>query len=355
MTVEKKRIRKINFFFEILPLILQYKLNYVFDFLFSLENKLISKHLENIKVDDQVYVCGYARSGTTSILNLINSTNLFGSLKYRSLPFVNLPVIWNKVSKKIYSSKDIFRYHGDGITINSESPDAFEEIFWKNYIISYYLNYYKKDISKYIDARFIDKYKIFIKKILFIEKKSSYLSKNNNNLFRLNYIHEKFPFAKFVVCIRNPIEHCYSLLRVHSLFLQYSSENDNFAKFLKNLCHFEFGYTRKVIEIGDYKSTVERWKKKEEFNGYLNQWINIHAYLLDSLKKINKKNFIIIDNTYAIDYPSETIIKLANFLNISPNLFDQDLLKKNNNHYNNLVNSDLSLKAEKIYKMLINL
>lgn len=356
MKENTKKIRKINFFFEIFPLILQHKFHYLFDFFSNLENKIISNHFKDIEIEDQIYICGYARSGTTAILNLINSTNKFGSLKYNSLPFVTLPFLWKKISLKIYDkNKDIYRYHDDEIKINSESPDSFEEIFWKNYIKSYYENFYKININDYLDDDFLYKYKIFLKKILFIEKKRKFLSKSNNNLFRINYLLKNFPSAKFIICIREPMEHCNSLLRVHNLFLKYNLQNNNFSKYLKNLGHFEFGQTRKTIEIGKFDMTNAYWNNNKDFEGYIQQWINIHSYIFELLQKMNKKNYIIIDNAEMINYPDGGIVKLSNFLKIDINFFNQNLIRKNKNHYDTKINSKLTFNALKVYRNLKSL
>ena len=47
---------------------------------------------------------------------------------------------------------------------------------------------------------------LFIKKIIHINKVDRYLSKNNNNIFRIKYLLKKFPDSKIVVVIRNPVD-----------------------------------------------------------------------------------------------------------------------------------------------------
>jgi len=49
--------------------------------------------LKNIKIQDQphIFISGLPRSGTTSLLNFIYSSNQYVSLTYRSMPFVFSP------------------------------------------------------------------------------------------------------------------------------------------------------------------------------------------------------------------------------------------------------------------------
>ena len=63
------------------------------------------------------------------------------------------------------------RAHGDGIKVSTESPEAFEEVFWKTF------NHYEDDS--------IEKFKIYINNILKKSNKKRYISKNNQNIKRV--------------------------------------------------------------------------------------------------------------------------------------------------------------------------
>ena len=79
------------------------------------------------------------------------------------MPFILFPRISQSIFKIFLSkeSKKIHRYHNDGIEINHNSPECFDEIFWiktkinfnsqnTNYIINF-LNAYNYLISRYSD------------------------------------------------------------------------------------------------------------------------------------------------------------------------------------------------------------
>ncbi|MCG3225813.1 MAG: sulfotransferase, partial [Candidatus Heimdallarchaeota archaeon] len=59
-----------------------------------------------------------------------------------------------------------------------------------------------------------EKYYIeIIKKLLVNQKSSRYITKNNYNVSRMEYIKKLFPDAKFIFMTRNPINHIASLAK----------------------------------------------------------------------------------------------------------------------------------------------
>ena len=74
-----------------------------------------------------------ARSGTTILLNAIYETNEFASLHIRICLSSFLPNIWSKLNKNNTLLDKQERAHGDGIKIDTSSPEAFEEIFLENF------------------------------------------------------------------------------------------------------------------------------------------------------------------------------------------------------------------------------
>ena len=52
---------------------------------------------------------------------------------YADMPFILAPNLWSKINLN-HQTELSERAHGDGILINSESPEAFEEVFWKTFV-----------------------------------------------------------------------------------------------------------------------------------------------------------------------------------------------------------------------------
>ena len=100
--------------------------------MFDVEQSIFLKKDDNFD-DDHVFIAGLARSGTTILLNAIYQSNQFASLTYDDMPFILAPNFWTKTSPKKRHGKLQERAHGDNIRISTNSPEAFEEVFWKTF------------------------------------------------------------------------------------------------------------------------------------------------------------------------------------------------------------------------------
>jgi len=98
-------------------------------------NKII-KNSTNIKLQnlENIFITGLARSGSTILLQSIEKSNLFGSLRYKYMPFILTPKIANIFSKLQTSNLnlEIDRLHNDGLKISLNSPECLDEPFWIN-------------------------------------------------------------------------------------------------------------------------------------------------------------------------------------------------------------------------------
>ena len=95
--------------------------------------KLIFLNQDFQDIGNHVFVAGLARSGTTVLLNAIHQSDEFASLSYDDMPFVLAPNLWSRLSGNKNHSAPQERAHGDGVQISTDSPEAFEEVFWKTF------------------------------------------------------------------------------------------------------------------------------------------------------------------------------------------------------------------------------
>lgn len=186
-----------------------------------------------------VFVTGLARAGTTILLRELYVTGQFGSLLYADMPFVLAPNFWASVSRRSRKPfAPIERAHGDGIAINLDSPEAFDEVFWrvfqgKSYICPDGL------LPHSPGTQAIARYRDYIRLVLRRSGKRRYLSKDNNNILRLAALAEAMPDCTFLLVIREPLAHAGSLLRQHR---RSARSSDPFERdYLRWLAHHEFG------------------------------------------------------------------------------------------------------------------
>ena len=189
--------------------------------LFELEKIIYLKNKE-IKNQNHIFITGLPRSGTTSLLNFIYSSDHYASLTYKNMPFILSPNFSKLFYKKNIPMKE--RLHEDGITFDLNSPEALDEIFFDNE-------------EKFIKNEMLN----YIKLILISENKNRYLSKNNLNYKRINLINSILPNSLFLITIREPIQHAYSMLNQHLHFSKLQKENDFIRRYMNYLGHKEFG------------------------------------------------------------------------------------------------------------------
>jgi hypothetical protein len=103
-----------------------------------------------------------------------------------------------------------------------------------------------------------------------------YLSKNNNNILRLNAIRDAFPKATVIIPFRDSVQQAYSLLCQHRLFKQKHKDDPFSKKYMSWLVHHEFG--------SDHRPFV--WCK-EQVSGFdpdnLDYWIALWIGVYDHL------------------------------------------------------------------------
>lgn len=230
--------------------------------MFDVESSVISVNETN---ENHVFISGLARSGTTILLNAIYESDEFSSLSYQDMPFVLAPNLWSKLS---FNKKDVDlfeRAHGDGLRVSVESPEAFEEVFWTTFNES--------------DEDTHEKFRTYLQLVNKKYQKDRYLSKNNQNIRRLELISNIFPGSKILIPFRNPIQHAYSLLSQHGRFIKESKQDKFISNYMKWIGHTEFGPN--YIPIHNKDLNFDNYL---DINHWLEQWHLTYQNCYDALK-----------------------------------------------------------------------
>lgn len=227
-----------------------------------------------------IFVTSLARGGTTALLNALHDIPGVATHTYRDMPFITAPQLWAQIAGK--SSRGVARQqraHGDGLEIDLDTPEAFEEILWKMFWPKHYANgqirlWRAEDGSADAEA-FLRRHmgKIVTMRAAEAEKPpvtGRYCSKNNANIGRLAYLPKAFADASIVVPVRRPESHAASLLRQHQNFMQRQADDDFVRRYMRDIGHFEFGLIHQPIAFpgfvpGDYDL--------ESPNYWLHYWI----------------------------------------------------------------------------------
>ena len=299
---------------------------------YDFENLFFSSLKEIDNIDNHVFVAGLARSGTTILLNAIHKTGFFSSLSYQDMPFILAPNLGSKISFNKKNTNLIERAHGDGIKISVKSPEAFEEVFWKTFDE-------RKNNSKI-------NFKNYVELINRRYKKKRYLSKNNQNIKRIELILQIFPNSKVLIPFRNPVQQAYSLLNQHKKFIELAKTDSFISDYMKLIGHTEFGPNYFPI----YRQNLN-YKDDLNINHWIEQWYFVYGNYMETLKNNKNVNFICYEKLCKSTDYWRNILRLLNidrFYNFNfkeskkdiPISFNDDLIYKSNLIYNQLIKSN---------------
>ncbi|MHA1885067.1 MAG: sulfotransferase [Promethearchaeota archaeon] len=258
------------------------------------ESYTLTNEINNLTVDKPIFITGIARAGTTIVLEMLSKHPELASHRYKHLIIPYIPHWFSEIIKFTpFYKKPFERLHQDGIIVTRESSEAVEEIFWQAFFENSHTEHISNIIEKNIsNPRFERFYQTHIKKLIYNQATSRYIAKNNYNLTRLEYILKIFPNAKFLLLIRNPLNHVASLIKQSKLFIQLERKKILLHDWLSMLGHHEFGNWQTCINAGDFEiiqNIHNLWRKKSTYvKGWAYYWNSLYNYIADNLDR-NKK------------------------------------------------------------------
>ena len=312
---------------------------------FEIEKKILLKRA-NENETSSLFITGLARSGSTILLNTLYEKNYFASLRYIDMPFITSPNLWSKISifKKKRKIKE--RVHNDGISIDYSSPEAFEEVFWKSQLNFNFKSKLMHDPNHYSN-QVINNFKAYMKLVCFKENKNIYLSKNNNNIIRINTLLESIKKKKIIILFRFPFDQCYSLWQQHRNFIKLQKKNNFILQYMNMLSHYEFGLNHKPILLSEFKP----FHSADDLNYWLEYWIMIYSNLTHIAKKNNKDVIFLSYEKLALS-PERFIKKIFKILNIDLKENKNKIYNKEKNFSKIEVKKHILEKANDLYNNL---
>ncbi len=227
-----------------------------------------------------VYIAGLARGGTTILLQVLHATGQFRSLCYADMPFVLMPGLWKKVSRGFQrETPEKERAHGDRIRVGTNSPEAFEEVFWRVHCGSEYIR--PDGLVPHVPAADIrETYRRYVSLILASDGRpdARYLAKNNNNVLRLPMLKQVFPDAVLLIPWRDPLQQALSLRDQHERFCARHNQDRFSLEYMNWLGHFEFGRGHRPFRFSEPVDTANDSPDMPDY--WLKLWIATYRHLL---------------------------------------------------------------------------
>ena len=293
------------------------------------EEFLFGRKWAGIAVQKPVFITSLPRAGTTILLNALSTLPPVATHTYRDMPFVLSPLLWSKLSGSFQKrSAHTQRAHGDGITINEDSPEAFEEVLW----LSFFRHKYADNriaLWNKPDTGFTGFFSDHMRKIILLRqsrerKCSRYVSKNNANIARIPALLGMYPDAVVLVPVRNPLEHAISMLRQHTKFADRQSEQQFVRKYMGDIGHFEFGELHYPIQFPGLEQLIAGLEP-DSCDYWLAYWIaafehlatieNIHFLSYEWLASSGEAGFSAVCRTLELEASDESMGIAAGLFN----------------------------------------
>ena len=255
------------------------------DMMVDLEEKFFAGQWSEARAERPIFITSLPRAGTTILLEALHRLPGLATHIYRDMPFVLTPVLWSRLAGRFHrQSEHSERAHGDGLAINEDSPEAFEEVLWQQY---YPHKYTKRRIALWhpedADAGFTQFFHEHIKKIVALRQplhlaEGRYLSKNNSNIARVELLRNIFPDTHIIVPLRHPVEHAISLCRQHKNFTEQHAADPFVKKYMSDIGHYEFGALHRLVDFAGLDVLLGE-SAPESVDYWLAYWISAFRHL----------------------------------------------------------------------------
>ena len=282
----------------------------------DMEEMLYGETLDEIEVGDPVFITALPRAGTTILLKLLWETGRFATHTYQDMPFVLAPLLWRRYAELF--GRDIEateRAHGDGIEVSGKSPEAFEEMVWKQFWPTHYRGDYirpwtREDQNPEFDT-FFERH---MRKVAAARNEEApdagrYLSKNNLNIARLAAPPEPLRTGTFVIPFRDPLQQAASMQRQHERFLELHEEDDFVREYMEAIGHHEFGKGLKPV---DFDGWLDDAPPPSTLAFWVRYWTVAYRFVLDHAGN----EAVLLSYRRLVQQPEAALSRLAERLDV---------------------------------------
>jgi hypothetical protein len=258
----------------------------------EIERLIFGRPSAPVAAANPIFVSSLPRAGTTALLEAFSRVPSVATHRYRDMPFVLAPMLWARLSgpfQRRPAPRE--RAHGDGVWISEDSPEGFEEVFWRTFWPQKYQAdgvglWTASDRCVQAEAFFAD----HMQRVIALRRPerpadARYVSKNNANIARLGLIPTMYPGARIVVPVRAPLEQAASLWRQHRHFLATHAREPFARRYMSDIGHYEFGQLHRPIRFPGFASHV-RHGSPLTVDYWLKYWIAAFEHVLDQRDRV---------------------------------------------------------------------
>jgi hypothetical protein len=291
----------------------------------EIESDMFAKKFDNSPLHAPVFVTGLPRAGTTFLLEMLYGTGEFSTFTYRNMPFLLAPLFWASVSSSFQKKGEAReRAHGDGMEVSFDSPEAFEEVVWLNFLKAEFVheNRLLPVTPEMATKEFRTFFTTLIRKLVAANTGGAaarYLSKNNANIGRLATLEDMFNDGTVFVCLRDPVTHVRSLIKQHQQFLTMHDDDEFARSYMKWIGHYDFGANFKPIDFQNRGGLAD--PARADVNFWLQYWIDAYQFAHDNAG--GRTHFFCYENLF--ENPARALAAAA----AAAELTDRDALVAN--------------------------
>jgi hypothetical protein len=251
----------------------------------DLEMQLYGKEIRKLAVEEPIFITALPRAGTTVLLEVLAQHPDTMTHSYRDMPFVLSPKIWRHLFGRFrVDLQKRERSHADGLAIDADSPEAFEEVLWLKQFPEMFgdlgIRLSESD-GKRVRAYFNDMIRrLAASRATDTDHPLRYVSKNNANIARVASLKGAFPRAKIIVPLRAPLDHAISMHRQHLRYLTIHKESQFTRNYMRDIGHFEFGELHRPILFDGMESVIEE-HDPNQLDYWLAYWLCAYGQLAD--------------------------------------------------------------------------
>jgi Sulfotransferase family len=221
----------------------------------NLESVLLARRIAEVAIDRPVYICGLPRAGTTISLQMLSEHPDVVTHKYADFLMPYMPFAWNQLFPRIpvdAMRRPVQRIHRDRIQVTRDSAEMGEEILWEYFFPHVHdeTQYSVLDASTSNPA-FERFYTEHLRKLALVRQRTRYVSKAIMCVLRMQYLRRLFPDARFLLYIRNPVDHVASLIKQDRIWAELERDDPRQIEIIELTGHHEFGPHQVMANVGD--------------------------------------------------------------------------------------------------------